>query len=132
MLRLYQTPSYELWWEPSDGTICLKSPGRVLEGVPGVELTYKGKLRHVSGADLVSGRIAQETINDMHGLGQIVHIHYLEIFGLAMTLDIRLYQTRPFVLLRLSVTNVGVETVKIRRFYIRTTPTGLQATSKPE
>jgi len=131
MPRLYQTPSYELWWEPSDGTICLKSPGRMFESFPGVEFTYRGRLRQVSGAELVSGRISQETLNDEHGRGQIVQIHYLETSGLALTLRIRLYQTRPFVLLQIAVTNVGPETVYIRRFFVHATPGGVQATASP-
>ena len=86
MPRLYQAPSYELWWDPHDGVFCLQSPGRVFEGVPAVVLVNQKKVRTVSGTDLVSGRISQETLHDEHGLGQIVNIHYLETAGITLTL----------------------------------------------
>ncbi|MDF1515394.1 MAG: hypothetical protein P1S60_16410 [Anaerolineae bacterium] len=128
MLRLYQTPSYELWWNPEDGTVILESPGRSLSCILGLDVVYNGKLRQVTGAELISGRISQEAINDMHGLGQIVHIYYVETSGLAMTLHIRLYQTRPFALMRISVTNVGQETVSVQQFFIKSLLQGLQHT----
>ena len=131
MLRLYQTPSYELWWQPDDGTICLQTPGRSITGVPGVEFAYRGKSRQLSGTELESGRISQETLHDAHGHGQLIHIHYLATSGLALSLRLRLYQTRPFVLLRISVTNVGSESVVIRRFFIRSTPEGIRTTAAP-
>lgn len=131
MPRLYQTPSYELWWEPNDGTFCLQSPGRMFEGLIGVELIKRGRIRVVSGEAFISGRISQETLNDEHGLGQIVNIHYLETAGLALTLRVRLYQTRPFVLLRISMTNVGPDSVNVRRFFLRSTPGGVRTTASP-
>ncbi|TFG72565.1 MAG: hypothetical protein E4H27_02385 [Anaerolineales bacterium] len=131
MPRLYQTPSYELWWEPSGGTICLQSPGRVFEGIPAVDLVIRKNVRTVSGRDLISGRISQETLHDEHGLGQIINIHYLETAGIALTLRIRLYQNRPFVLLRISITNVGSESVRIRHFSLRSTPGGVRSTAPP-
>jgi hypothetical protein len=131
MLRLYQTPSYELWWQPDDGTFCLQTPGRKIIAVPGVEYINRGKPRHLSGAGLESGRISQESFYDVHGHGQSIQIHYLAASGLALSLRIRLYQTRPFVLMRISVTNVGSDTAVIRRFFLRSMPGGIQTTAEP-
>ena len=131
MLRLYQTPSYELWWQPEDGTFCLQTPGRKFQSVPGVEYIYRGKPRQLSGAGLESGRISQETIYDVHGHGQLIQIHYLAASGLALSLRIRLYQARPFVMMRISVTNVGSDSAVIRRFFLHSIPGKIQTTAEP-
>lgn len=131
MLRLYQTPSYELHWEPKHGTISLVSPGRAIEGLPGIEFISRGKLRQLIGSDLVSGRLSQETLRDAHGRGQLIHIHYLAVSGIAVILRLRMYQTRPFVLLQVSVTNVGREPINIQRLFFQSTSDGFQPVSTP-
>jgi alpha-galactosidase len=73
----------------------------------------------------------QEDVEDVHGKAQVLRAQYQEALGLALSLEIRLYPGRPFVLLRVSVTNVGTETIRLRRFFVRTPAGGVVSTEPP-
>ncbi len=131
MTLLLQSPSFELWWEPSEGGLRLESPGRALVGVLGVEFVQQGHAITLSTADLTPGRVSQTTVYDAHGQAEQVHIHYQEVQGIALCLRMRLYNTRPFVIFKLSVTNIGPTPVQMRRFFFHTNPHGFQSTAEP-
>lgn len=128
--HLLQSPSYELSWQPERGTFRLESPGRLIEGGPGLEFLQHGHARTIAAAELTAGRAQESQLEDAHGQAQELHVYYQELFGLALSMRIRLYANRPFVLVELSVTNVGPDAVDLRRFYIETTPDGI-GTSAP-
>jgi alpha-galactosidase len=126
-----QSPSFELAWDPQQGTFHLESPGRFLEGVPGIEFVQGRRVRTVVATELAAGRVLQDEIEDVHGQAHEMRVHYQEVMGLALSLRVRLYPNRPFVQFRLSVTNVGTDRVKLRRFFVRTAPDGLMCTESP-
>lgn len=131
MTLLLQSPSFELWWESHRGAIRLQSPGRAFAGGMGVELVRQGRAMTLTTEKLSPGRIMQTTLEDAHGRAEEVHIHYQEVMGITLSFRIRLYATRPFVLIRLSLTNVGPEPVQIRRFFIHTPPEGFLPLEPP-
>ncbi len=131
MTLLLQSPSFELWWESHRGAVRLQSPGRAFAGGMGVELTRQGRVTTLTTEKLTPGRIMQTALEDAHGRAEEVHIHYQEVMGVTLSFRVRLYATRPFVLIRLSLTNVGPEPVYIRRFFINTPPEGFLPSESP-
>jgi alpha-galactosidase len=129
--HLLQSPSYELSWLPERGTFRLQSPGRLFEGGPGIEFVRHKRVQTISTADLTAGRAQEAFLNDAQGEAQELRLHYQELHGLALSLRLRLYASRPFALARLSVTNVGPEPVHLRRFFIESIPEGIETTSPP-
>ncbi len=131
MTLLLQSPSFELWWEPQKGTFRLQSPGRSLEGFAGVEVVHRKRVCTLTSNQLSPGRVSRRMVEDAQGQAEEIHVHYQETMGLALCLRLRLYPSRPFVLARVSVTNVGPDPVLIRRFFLRTVPGGLKPTTPP-
>lgn len=132
MTLLLQSPSFDLWWEPQRGVYRFQSPGRSLEGIAGVEVLRHGRAHVISTADLTPGRVAQNTFEDAHGPTEELLAQCPENHGLVLGLRVRLYPGRPFALLQVSLTNVGPETVNVRRFFARTIPGGFQSIAPPE
>ncbi|MBN1877661.1 MAG: alpha-galactosidase, partial [Anaerolineae bacterium] len=131
MPLLLQSPSFELWWEPPLGTFRLESPGRILEGVVGVEM-LRGRRAFTLTTDMLTlARVEQTVISDVHGTAEEAVIYYQEVRGLVVSVRIRLYASRPFVLFRVSVTNVSPESLNIRYFFFRTTAGGFQSLELP-
>jgi alpha-galactosidase len=130
--RSLQSPSFDLTWEPRSGTFRLETPGRVFEGVPGVEFVVRRRTHTLTAYELTAGRDAEHQLDDVHGRANELQLQYQEAQGLALSLRIRLYQGRPFALLRLCVTNVGTTPMRLQRFFVRTTPGGLVTTEAPE
>lgn len=129
--RLLQSPSFELLWDPRVGAFRFESPGRVLELEAGVEFAQRGKTRTLTSATLTAGRDAEASLEDVHGEAHQMELHYQEAAGLVLAVRIRLYPGRPFALLRLKVTNVGLDVVALRRFFLQTTEGGLSTSAAP-
>jgi alpha-galactosidase len=109
----------------------LETPGRVFEGVPGVEFVVGHRVRTLTALDLQAGREVEAPVEDSHGAAQELQMQFQEAHGLALTFRIRLYPGRPFVLMRISVTNVGPDRAALRRFFVRTEPDGLTTVERP-
>lgn len=131
MTLLLQSPSFELCWESQKGVYRLQSPGRSLEGIAGVEVLQLGSSRVLETDQLTPGRVTQRKVEDDHGLAEELFANYQETQGLTISLKARLYPTRPFVLFQISLTNVGPETIKVRRFFLRSNPGGFQSIESP-
>ena len=129
--HLLQSPSFELSWLPQRGVFRLESPGRCLEAGPGIEFVRHNRTQTVAFAELTAGRAIQEKIEDAHGEADELQIHYPETLGLALSLRIRLYSRRPFVLFQLSVVNVGTDPVELRRMFVTTPPGGITTAAVP-
>jgi len=129
--HLLQSPSFELSWQPERGVFRLESPGRYLEAGPGIEFVRHKRSHTITFAELTAGRAVQEKIQDAHGEADELHIHYQETLGLALSLRIRLYSCRPFVLFQLSVVNVGTDPVGLRRLFVMTPPEGITTAAAP-
>jgi alpha-galactosidase len=126
--RLLQSPSFELTWEPQAGTFRLESPGRLLEAIPGIEFSRRHRISVLTAADLTACRDVETQLEDVHGSAHELQLHFQESQGLALFMRIRLYPGRPFVILRLSVTNVGPEPVRLRRFFLSSSDAGIVTT----
>ncbi len=109
----------------------LETPGRAFEGVPGVQFVQGHRVRTLTALDLQAGREVEGQVEDRHGTGQELQLQFQESRGLALTFRIRMYPGRPFVLMRICVTNVGPHSVRLRRFFVRTQPGGLTMTAPP-
>ncbi len=131
MTLLLQNPSFELWWEPQEGVVRLQSPGRLFAGVAGVECERQGRSATLTSDRLSPGRIVREELQDAHGAAEEIQVHFQETQGLALCLRMRFYAARPFALFRLTVTNVGPDTVALRRFFLRTLPEGIRVLAAP-
>ncbi|HOT90632.1 MAG TPA: alpha-galactosidase [Anaerolineae bacterium] len=131
MTLLFQSPCFEFWWESQQGVFRLQSPGRALRCVAGIEVVQRGRVRTLATDKLPAGRVVTECTDDVHGQAMEATLSYQEVQGLALSLYVRVYPTRPFVLLKIAVTNVGPEPTWVRRFFISTTPDGFQATESP-
>ncbi len=131
MPLLLQSPSFDVWWESQRGTFRLESPGRVLEGVAGVEVVRRGRLFTLTTADLDAGRMEDGRREDSQGVAETIGVRYQAVRGLALSVFIRLYLSRPFLLFRVAVNNVGSETVHVRRFFFNTLPEGFQSLEPP-
>jgi alpha-galactosidase len=126
-----QSPSLELAWRPNSGSFSLESPGRRLDAAPSVVFLRKRRKYQLDAKDLAAGRVSRQEIEDVHGTAQELQVHYQEAAGLSLTMQMRLYQSRPFALFRLSAVNVGPERVRVRRLAIRTRPNGLETRGDP-
>jgi len=131
MTLLFQSPCFGFWWEPQEGVFRLQSPGRALRCIAGIEVWQHGRVRTLTTDKLVSGRVVTSRLEDAHGQAEDAAIYYQEAQGLALSLFARVYPSRPFILLKVAVTNVGPESVNIRRFFVSTTPDGFEATAPP-
>lgn len=129
--RLLQSPSFELTWESNTGTFRLESPGRLLEAMPGLEFVKQRHVATLTAAELTACRDIEGELDDVHGRAQELRLHFQESLGLALYLGIRLYPGRPFVLLRLSATNVGPDPVELRRFFVASQPEGIVTIEPP-
>ncbi|HQE92831.1 MAG TPA: alpha-galactosidase [Anaerolineae bacterium] len=99
--------------------------------IAGIEVWQHGRVRTLTTDKLVSGRVVTSRLEDAHGQAEDAAIYYQEAQGLALSLFARVYPSRPFILLKVAVTNVGPESVNIRRFFVSTTPDGFEATAPP-
>ncbi len=126
--RLLQSPSFELTWEPRARTVRLESPGRLLEVTPGIEFVRRHRTCTLTAADFTACRDVETQLEDVHGLAHELQLHFQESQGLALLMRIRLYPGRPFAILRLSVTNVGPDPIKLRRFFLNTSDGGIVTT----
>ena len=131
MAHLLQSPSFDFFWEPQQGTFRLQSPGRALCGVAGVEVVRRGRVTTLTTDKVPSGRAFQTTVADAHGSAEEAHIHCQEAQGVALGLSVRLYPSRPFALFKIKITNVGPDPLKVRRFFITTLPDGFQSLEPP-
>ncbi len=131
MTLLFQSPCFEFWWESQQGAFRLQSPGRALRCVAGIEVVQRGHVRTLTTDKLPSGRVVTNRTEDAHGQAEGAAINYQEVQGLTLSLCARVYPSRPFVLLKIAVTNVGPESVNVRRFFLSTTPDGFQSIEPP-
>ena len=131
MSLLFQSPCFEVRWESHTGTLRLQSPGRALRCFSGVEVVQHGRVRTLTTDKLPSGRVVTEHLEDAHGQAEGATIHHQEFQGLTLSVSVRVYPSRPFVLLKVSVTNVGPDPVQIRRLFVSTAPDGFESTEPP-
>lgn len=131
MSLLFQSPCFEVRWEPHSGTLRLQSPGRALRCYCGVEFVRHGRARMLTTDKLPSGRVTTEHLEDVHGQAETATIYRQEFQGLTLGVTVRGYASRPFVLLKVAVTNVGPDPVHIRRFFASTTPDGFESIEPP-
>lgn len=131
MTLLFQSPCFEVRWEPHDGTLRLQSPGRALRCYSGVEVIQRGRIRTLTTDKLPSGRIVTEHLEDAHGQAEGATIHHQEFQGLTLSVSARVYPARPFVLLKVAVTNIGPDAVRVRRFFVGTMPDGFTSIEPP-
>jgi len=64
MTLLFQSPCFEVRWEPHTGTLRLQSPGRALRCFSGVEVIQRGRVRTLTSDKLPSGRVTTEHLED--------------------------------------------------------------------
>ncbi len=131
MSLLFQSPCFEVRWEPHTGTLHLQSPGRALHCFFGVEVIRRRRVRTLTTDKLPAGRVTTEHLEDVQGQADGATIYLQEFQGLTLSVAIRVYASRPFVLLKVSVTNVGPDPVHVRRFFVRTTPDGFESIESP-
>lgn len=131
MSLLFQSPCFEVRWEPHAGTLRLQSPGRALRCFFGVEIVQRGHVRTLTSDKLPAGRVVTDHLEDAHGQAQAATIYHQEYQGLTLNVSVRAYSSRPFVLLKVAVTNVGPDPVQIRRFFISTAPDGFESIEPP-
>ena len=131
MPLLFQSPCFEVRWEPHTGTLHLQSPGRALRCFAGVEVVQRGHVRTLTTDKLPAGRVTAEHLEDAHGQAEGATICHQEFQGLALSLSVRAYPSRPFVLLKVSVTNVSPDPLQVRRFFVSTTPDGFTSIEPP-
>lgn len=131
MVRLLQSPSFELMWEPQQGFFRLQSPGRALEVIAGADFDQRGRMCVLTSDNLPPGRAAQSTLEDAHGQAEQASIHFQEAQGVSLKVCMRLYPSRPFALFRISITNVGPAPLNVRRFFVETLPDGLESIAEP-
>jgi alpha-galactosidase len=126
--RLLQSPSFELTWEPRAGTFRLESPGRLLQASPGIEFVKRHRTGVLTAAELTACRDVEIQLEDVHGPAHELQLHFQESQGLALYMRIRIYPGRPFALVRLSVTNVGPDPVRLQRFFLSSSEQGIVTT----
>jgi len=131
MTLLFQSPCFEVHWESHAGTLRLQSPGRALRCFFGVEVVQRGRVRTLTTDKLPSGRVVTEHVEDAHGQAEGAMIYHQEFQGLTLSVGVRVYPSRPFVLLKVAVTNVGPDPVQIRRFFVSTAPDGFESIEAP-
>jgi len=129
--HVLQSPSYKLTWLPDRGVFRLESPGRRVEAGVGVEFTCRGRRAGISYANLTAGRAAVSQVRDAQGDADELRIFYQEAQGLALSVRVRLYARRPFVLARVSCTNVGTELVRLNRYFLSTPDDGISTSVEP-
>ncbi len=128
---MLQSPAFDLLWRPKRGALKLESPGRSLSGVLGVEVVQRGRVLRLTTADVSHISVDRETRRDVHGPIEVLKINYQEIHALLLSVEIRLYPTRPFAMLRVKVINKGPKPVKLRRFFFQTLSNTLQPSAQP-
>ncbi len=122
MTLLLESPSFDLHWSPRPGTFYFDSPGRSLRGNVGVDVVRSSGHIRVTSSDIRPVSVDQSEVRDVHGPAQELRIQYNEVRGLLLSVQLRLYVSRPFALLRVEVLNKGPETVHLQRFFFRTLP----------
>ena len=131
MTLMLQSPSFDFHWEPRPGTFHFESPGRSLAAFLGVEVVQRGHVHSLLASDLVPTAVEHQTLRDHHGPAEELEIRYQESHGLILAIRIRMYSSRPFVLLRLALINKGPEVVHLRRFFFQTLPGALRPIADP-
>lgn len=131
MTMMLQSPTFDLFWRPKAGTLNLESPGRSLSGVLGVEVVRRGRVVRLTTADVSHVSVKTDTSRDVHGPIEVLKIRYQEAHALLLSVEIRLYPTRPFALMRVEVINKGPGAVKLRRFFFQTLPQALSLSADP-
>lgn len=125
------SPAFDLAWEEATGALSLTSPGRTVSGIAGVEVLRGRQPLTVNTADAPAPEITEAVVEDAHGAATEVTFHFRAVQGLVLTVQLRLYATRPFVLLRVLCANEGSVPVALRRFFFRSLPDCLHPTASP-
>lgn len=128
---VWRSPSFDLLWEAESGAFQLESPGRAFAGIAAVEVLRRGRPFTLTTADLPAPEVTSHAVEDVHGNAEEVTFHFRAIQGLALTVQFRLYATRPFVLFRTTCTNESVDPMQLRRFFFRSAPGALRSTAVP-
>ncbi len=126
-----RSPAFDIHWWPKRGAFHFESPGRSLRAVLGVEVVRDGRVLRLTTSDISHVSYDRDRGRDVHGDYDELSIRYQETQALLISVKIRLYPTRPFALLRTEIINKGPGLVKLRRFFFRTLPDGLQPSSDP-
>lgn len=125
------SPAFDLAWEEATGALSLTSPGRAVSGIAGVEVLRGRHPLTVTTAEALAPEITEAAVEDAHGAATEVTFHFRAVQGLVLTVQLRLYVTRPFVLLRVLCANEGNIPVALRRFFFRSLPDRLRPTAPP-
>ncbi len=131
-----QSPAFSLSDGGQAGQFRIESPGRSLVGVAGVEVLRGRQLLTLTTDTLLLGQTDHYPVADPQGAGEELGFYYQEVHGVALSLRFRIYPARPFLLFRLSVTNVGPDgrsgaPLQVRRFFFRTLPGELRLVAAP-
>ncbi|MBN1260083.1 MAG: alpha-galactosidase [Anaerolineae bacterium] len=131
MQPVLQSPSFALRWDAETGVFHLESPGRRLSGELGADVIQNGKR-----VQLTTSTAAYRTHRlgggeDVHGLFDSLVVDYTSSKAHCLAVEIRLYHTRPFVLIRLGVTRQAEAAVAVRRLFFRTLPGSLHLSGNP-
>lgn len=128
---LLQSPSFDLLSGTNDSAFCLQSPGRTLDIITGCEVIQRGRSYSINNADFSAATHKRDHIQDVHGAAEELSITYPAAHNLVLGVRFRFYQNRPFVLLRLELTNTGEKSLPVRRFFFKTCPEGLKSVEPP-
>ncbi|MCD4738872.1 MAG: alpha-galactosidase [Anaerolineae bacterium] len=131
MTRWLQSPSFNVQWDEGQSGFHLVSPGRSLQGELGSVVVKRGRVVSLATSDLTPISVERQEVEDVHGAAEELHIRYQELGGLLLSLRIRVYSARPYLLLRVGLLNKGPAEVKLRRFFFRTLPQGVQLAGVP-
>ncbi|MEA3309602.1 MAG: glycoside hydrolase family 36 protein [Chloroflexota bacterium] len=131
MTQLLQGPSFNVCLDRGSGVLRLESPGRSLRGELGMVVGQHDHAVQLATAELTPFSIERYLVTDAHGSAEELQIRYQEADGLLLSLHIRVYAARPYLLLRVGVLNKGPAAVKLRRFFLRTSPRGVQLAGEP-
>ena len=126
MTRWLQSPSFNVQWDEGQSGFHLESPGRSLQGELGSVVVKRGHVVSLVTSDLTPISVKRRKVDDIHGTAEELYIRYQEVGGLLLSLWIRVYYARPYLLLKVGLLNKGPAEVKLRRFFFRTLPQGVQ------
>lgn len=131
MTLLLESPSFGLHWSPRPGTFYFESPGRSLRGKVGVDVVRGSDHMRVTTSEVRPVSVDQSEVRDVHGTAQELRIQYNEVRGLLLSVQLRLYASRPFALMRAELLNKGPKTAHLQRFFFRTLPHELRPAGDP-
>ncbi len=131
MAILLESPSFDVRWESSQGVLWLESPGRTLGLQAGFDAWREGKRFRPTTADFKRLREEPVRVEDAHGSGEAIVLNFELRQQVDLAWQVRLYPARPFVLMRLKVTNSGAVPLTLEHLYIRTVPQGLRPLDTP-